>query len=376
MHITVLRDDLLHAVGPIQAVVDPRRSLPIPSHLLIATSPPCDLRSPSGLSISGTDLDIGVRKRVPGQILEEGSIALPAKKLHEMIRELPAASVDVAVDAALTATIACGHSEFRVKGLPKDDFPSMHEPHESALVLDRRLFCNMIRGTLFAVSSNQTRQTLNGLLFRVTPTHITMVATDGHRLAITTHELPPTPHHPPAAIEAILPRKAAAETLKLLRDEPGEIDIHLLDNHLLLHTDDTIIETRLIEGRFPNYEQIIPTTATKQVTVNRQALLAGLRRTSTVLEERTVLTTLTLTPGMLLLSCANPDLGHARERLEVEYQHEDMRVGFNARYILDFLNVLTADDVTIQLQDPLSPALFAPKNDTRHTCVIMPLRIS
>lgn len=366
MHIKVLRDDLLNGVGPIQAVVETKRSLPILSHLLLETSPPC-------LSVFGTDLDVGVRKRVPGQVLKEGSIALSARKLYEIVRELPATSVDLTVDADLTATITCGSSEFRIKGLSRDDFPSMREPKQGGIVLDRRLFRDMIRRTLFAVSSDQTRYTLNGILFRVTPKDIRMVATDGHRLAMTTIDCDVIKDGSP--MEAIIPRKAAGETLKLLREEPGEIAIEISENHLLLQTDDTLIDARLIEGQFPNYEQVIPANATKEVTVNREAFLAGLRRTSTVLGERALPTTMKLTPGKLLLSCVNLDLGEARERLDVEYQHEEMSVGFNARYILDFLGVLTTEQATIRLQDPLSPALFAGKDDKRYTCVIMPMRI-
>ncbi len=368
MHIKVLRDDLLNGVGPIQAVVETKRSLPILSHLLLETSP-------SYLSVFGTDLDIGVRKRVPGQVVKEGSIALSARKLYEIVRELPATSVDLSVDGELTATITCGNSEFRVKGLSRDDFPSMREPKQNGIVMDRRLFRDMIRRTLFAVSSDQTRYTLNGILFRVTPKDVKMVATDGHRLAMTNHELSSDSCQLTVAIDAIIPRKAAAETLKLLREEPGQITIEISDNHLLLQTDDTLIDARLIEGQFPNYEQVIPANATKEVTINREAFLAGLRRTSTILGERALPTTMKLTPGRLLLSCVNLDLGEARERLDVEYQHDEMSVGFNARYILDFLGALTTEQATIRLQDSLSPALFAGKDDKQYTCVIMPMRL-
>jgi DNA polymerase-3 subunit beta len=373
MHITVLRDDLLNGVGPIQAVVETKRSLPILSHLLLEASP-------SHLSVFGTDLDIGVRKRIPGQVEKGGSVALSARKLYEIVRELPATSVDLVVDEELTATITCGNSEFRIKGLSRDDFPLMREPKRSGIVLDRRLFRDMIRRTLYAVSSDQTRYTLNGILFRVTPKDVKMVATDGHRLAMTSHERSTeggdTPHPSPfTPFDAIIPRKAAAETLKLLREEPGEIAVEVSENHLLLQTDDTFIDTRLIEGQFPNYEQVIPANATKEVVVNREAFLAGLRRTSTILGERALPTTMKLTPGKLLLSCVNLDLGEAKERLDVEYQHEEMTVGFNARYILDFLGALTAEQATIRLQDSLSPALFAGKDDTRYTCVIMPMRL-
>ncbi len=235
----------------------------------------------------------------------------------------------------------------------------------------------MIRRTLFAVSSDQTRYTLNGILFRVSPKDVKMVATDGHRLAMTNHELSGRGESSftPIPVDAIIPRKAAAETLKLLREEPGEVTIEISDNHLLLHTDDILIDARLIEGQFPNYEQVIPAHAAKEVTVNREALIAGLRRTSTILGERAVPTTMKLTPGKLLLTCVNLDLGEARERLDVEYQHEEMSVGFNARYILDFLGALTTDQATIRLQDPLSPALFTGKDDMRYTCVIMPMRL-
>lgn len=366
MHIRVTRDDLFSSVGPIQAVVETKRSLPILSHLLIEASP-------AHLSVFGTDLDLGVRKRLPGQVLSEGSIALSARKLYEIIRELPAANVELATDGDMTATITCGKSEFKMKGLPRDDFPSMREPKGTGILLDRRLFRDMIRRTLFAVSSDQTRYTLNGILFRVTQKDVRMVATDGHRLAMTTHDLHLIKDGGP--LEAIIPRKAAAETLKLLREEPGEIEIEIAENHLLLSTEQTLIDARLIEGQFPNYEQVIPTAATKQATLDREAFLAGLRRTSTIMGDRMVPTSMELKRESLLLSCVNLDLGEARERLEVDYQQEEMVIGFNARYILDFLSVAEGEKVTIHLQDPLSPALFRIKDETRYSCVIMPMRI-
>jgi DNA polymerase-3 subunit beta len=328
---------------------------------------------PTRLSVFGTDLDVGVRKQLPAEVLKQGSIALSARKLYEMIRELPTGTVELSVDADLTATIACGNSEFRMKGLPKDDFPSIREPKNRNIVLERRAFRDMIRRTLFAVSSDQTRYTLNGILFRATPKDVRMVATDGHRLAISTLEIDVTKDSGP--IDAIIPRKAAAEMLKLLREDPGEIEIQTSENHLLLSSDQTLIDARLIEGQFPNYEQVIPTAATKLVTLNREAFLSGLRRTSTILGERIVPTTMALKPGKLLLSCINLDLGEARERLDVEYEHEEMTVGFNARYILDFLGVAEGEQVSIQLQDALSPALFRAKEDKRYCCVIMPMRV-
>jgi DNA polymerase-3 subunit beta len=366
MHIRISRDDLFSGVGPIQAVVETKRSLPILSHLLLEASN-------THLSVFGTDLDLGVRMRLPAEVLKEGSIALSARKLYEIIREFPAATVDLTVDGEMTATISCGSSEVRMKGLPRDDFPSIREPKKRGIVLDRRQFLAMIRRTLFAVSSDQTRYMLNGILFRVTPKDIKMVATDGHRLAMTTFESDLAKDSSP--IDIIIPRKAAAETLKLLREEPGEVEIETAENHLLLSTDHTLIDARLIEGQFPNYEQVIPTTATKQVTVNRGALIAGLRRTSTILGERTVPTTMELKPGKLLLRCVNLDLGEARERIEIEYEHEEMVVGFNARYILDFLSVVEGEQVTIHLQDPLSPALFRAKDEKGYSCVIMPMRV-
>lgn len=366
MRIRVARDDLFSSVGPIQAVVETKRSLPILSHILLEASP-------NRLSIFGTDLDIGVRKRLPGNVLAEGAVALSARKLYEIIRELPAADVELVSDADMTVTITCGKSEFRMKGLPRDDFPLMREPKTKGILVERRLFRDMIRRTLFAVSSDQTRYTLNGILFRVTQKDIRMVATDGHRLAITTQDLDLIKDGEP--VEAIIPRKAAAETLKLLREEPGEIEIEIAENHLLVSAEQTLIDARLIEGQFPNYEQVIPTAASKRVTLDREALQAGLRRTSTIMGDRTVPTSMELKRGSLLLSCVNLDLGEAREQLEAEYQQEEMVIGFNARYILDFLGVVEGEKITIHLQDSLSPALFRAKDDAKYSCVIMPMRI-
>jgi DNA polymerase-3 subunit beta len=366
MRVKISRDDLFSGVAPIQTVTEAKRSLPILSHLLLEAS--------SGhLSVFGTDLDAGIRRRLPGEVLREGAIALSARKLYEIIRELPPATIEVVTDDDLTATIACGRSHFRLKGLPKDDFPSIREPRHTGVVLDRRLLRDMIRRTVFAVSSDQTRYTLNGILFRLTAKDVRMVATDGHRLALTVTQTDSLGAHEP--IEAIVPRKAAAEALKVFKDEAGDVQIETAENHLLFSTDQTLLDTRLIEGQFPNYEQVIPAVTAKQVTVDREALLTGLRRTSAIMGDRTVPTLLELKRGSLVLSCVNLDLGEAREQIEVDYEHEEMAIGFNARYILDFLGVVEAERVTINLQDPLSPALFRAKDDTTYSCVIMPMRL-
>jgi DNA polymerase-3 subunit beta len=196
-----------------------------------------------------------------------------------------------------------------------------------------------------------------------------MVATDGHRLAVADLSSRVAQWEG----EALIPRKAAAEILRMLHG--GEVTLHLTPSHTLVQFDEAQLNARLIEGQFPNYQQVIPTSTTKHVNVTREALSGALRRTSAILGERAAPTTLDLKGGQAVVGCVNAEVGEARERVAVEYAGEGISVGFNARYLLDFLSVVEEEEIEIHLNDALSPILFRPKGNESYKCVIMPMRI-
>jgi DNA polymerase-3 subunit beta len=367
MHIRVERDAFVDALGPVQSVVEVKKALPILSHVLLDASP-------EGLSLFGTDLDVGLRKQISAEVFRPGAITLSAKKLYEIAKELPSAPVELQADPDLQVAISCQRSNFRMKGLSREEFPSLPDLRgDGELILEAKLFRDMLRKTIFAVSSDQTRYALTGILLQAHSDGLNMVATDGHRLALVRMNRPEASGT--AVIDALIPRKAMVEAVKIARDEVGDVRIRLSDNQLILQQDTTTLVARLIDGQFPNYDQVIPPATPNQINISKDALHGALRRTSAIMGERTTPTEFDFQTGRLLISCVNMDLGEAHEEVEIAYTGEGVKIGFNARYILEFLSAVDSDLITLHLTDPLSPAIFRSAGDEKYSCVIMPMRI-
>ncbi len=367
MHIRVERDAFVDALAPIQGVVEAKKTLPILSHLLLEASH-------DDVWLFGTDLDVGVRRGLAAEVLKPGTVALSAKKLYEVARELPQAPVELQADADLQVAIRCQRSSFRMKGLPRDDFPSLPDlKPDGELLLETQSFRDMLRKTLFAVSSDQTRYALTGVLVQVLASEVRMVATDGHRLAFV--RVPRPADKGSGTLEALVPKKAMVEAMKITREDGGDVRMWLADNQLILAQEASTLVARLIDGQFPNYDQVIPVPSPSKILIGTEALQGALRRTSAIMGERTTATEFDFRSGRVIVSCVNMDLGEAHEELEASYNGEGLKVGFNARYILEFLAAIDSAEVSLSIADPLSPALFRPAGDDAYGCVIMPMRI-
>jgi DNA polymerase-3 subunit beta len=269
-------------------------------------------------------------------------------------------------------TLRCLRSSFRLKGLGREEFPAIPAmTTDGGITIGSSLFRDMLRKTLFAVSSDQTRYALTGVLVQVQASEVRMVATDGHRLALVKAPRPGGA----GTLDALVPKKAMGEAAKIMREEGKDVRLWLSDNQLILQQEASTLLARLIDGQFPNYDQVIPGANPRLITLEKAALDGALRRTSAIMGERTTPTEFQFRPGRALLSCINIDLGEAHEELEVSYEGEELRVGFNARYILDFLAAVDEEQVTVQIADPLSPALFRAAGNEGYGCVIMPMRI-
>jgi DNA polymerase-3 subunit beta len=231
----------------------------------------------------------------------------------------------------------------------------------------------MARRAIIAVSSDQTRYTLNGVLLQVRAEDVRAVATDGHRLALA--RAPRQGNAEAIGMEALIPKKAVSEALKLLRDDDGELVLRLGENQLVLEDAHHTLTTRLIEGQFPNYEQVLPVGSAPSLEVGREALAGALRRATAIMADRAAPTVFEVRPGKLTVSCENLDLGDSREELDATYGGEEIRLGLNARYVLEFLGVVESERVTAGIGDALSPTVFRPAGDETYTCVIMPMRI-
>jgi DNA polymerase-3 subunit beta len=367
MHIRVERDAFVDALGPVQGVVEAKKTLPILSHLLLEASP-------DGVWLFGTDLDVGLRRGLTAEVITPGAVALSAKKLYEIARELPQAAVELQADADLQVAIRCQRSSFRMKGLPRDEFPSLPDlKGDDRIALETRPFRDMLRKTLFAVSSDQTRYALTGVMMQVQAEEIRMVATDGHRLALV--RAPRRAGKGGDTLEALVPKKAMVEAAKITRDDGGDVRVWLAENQLILHQEASTLVARLIDGQFPNYDQVIPVPGPRKIIIGKEALQGALRRTSAIMGERTTATEFEIRPGRVLVSCVNMDLGEAHEEIEATYDGDGLKIGFNARYVLEFLAAIDAADVALHITDPLSPALFQAAGDEAYGCVIMPMRL-
>ena len=366
MHIRVERDAFVDALGPIQGVVEAKKTIPILSHLLLEASP-------DGVWLFGTDLDVGLRRGLTAEIIQPGAVALSAKKLYEIARELPQAPIELHTDPELQVAIQCQRSNFRLKGLPRDEFPSLPDlKGDGGITLGSGLFRDMLRKTLFAVSSDQTRYALTGVLLQAVESELRMVATDGHRLALVRVARSAAKD---AGLEALVPKKAMVEAAKITRDEATEVRMWLAENQLILAQGTSTLVARLIDGQFPNYDQVMPTAGPPRILIAREALQGALRRTSAIMGERTTATEFEFRSGRVVVSCVNLDIGEAHEELEAGYEGDAFKVGFNARYILDFLGAIDGGEVSLNITDPLSPAIFRASGDETYGCVIMPMRI-
>ena len=367
MHIQVLRGPFLSTLAQIQGVIEAKRTLPILSHLLLEAKE-------NTISISGTDLDVSIRTTLDGDVKNEGRVAVSGKKLYEIARELPDSSIDLRWREPQNLEILCAKSVFRLKGAAAEEFPAFPEIAEgTGITVSAETLRGIIPKVLFAVSTDQTRPTLTGALLQITASDLRIVATDGHRLSLVTTSFDSAKDQD--MLEAIIPRKALVELGKMLKDESGEVRLIPLGHQMGFLLPQSRLISRLIEGQFPNYEQVLPSPSGPGAVVRREDFLGALRRTSTIAGDRATPTVLDLRGGRLLISCTNVDLGEAREELSVDYRGSEVTVGFNAKYLLDFLGVVEGAEVSMRIQDPLSPALFEPAKGEGFNCVIMPMRI-
>ena len=368
--------ELARALARSQGIVERKSTMPILSHVLLEAG------KATQLQVSATDLDISVSSEHECEVSKDGKVAVPAKQLFEIVKALPERDAILKRASNNYLEVRSGAAEFRLVGLPAEDFPALPRFDKVPLVaIEPAQLLQMIELTAFAVSSDETRYNLNGVFFEPVDGSLRTVATDGHRLSLAEREMPGDFH---VKKWVILPRKGLGEMKKLLLEaEEGETRLGFVENSAVLQRPKVSLVMRLIEGVFPDYRQVIPKAGEKSFTVGRDRLLDALRRVSLLSSEKAHAVKLELEPGLLRVLSQNPDLGEAREDLPVEYQGEPLKIGFNARYLIDVLTALAAlepaavQDVVVDLADDLSPGVIraAGESKTRFTSVVMPMRI-
>jgi len=364
MEVVIDRDAFLKGLQMVQNIVEPRQTLPILANVLLEAAG-------DGVRLTATDLEVGARVSVPAKVAAKGSITVSARKLSEIVKELPAAAVALKVSENVTVTLRCGGATYRMVGLAPDDFPPVVPASPQSWVgIEAKVLREMLTQTSFAVSHDETRYALNGVLFAFQGKDVRMVATDGHRLALSMRSL----GQGVASATGIVPRKAVTEIMRVI-GAGEEVQIAITENQFVLQMPNFVMTARLIEGQFPNYEAVIPKAHPGRLTTARAALSAALRRVAVMAEERNKPVKLALSPASLKVSASSQELGEAEEILDVDYAGDEMVIGFNSRYLLEAMAALEKDQVVLEIKDAQSPGLIKSVEGEGYCCVIMPMRI-
>jgi len=364
MKIAVTKEALLEGLQRIQNVVSTRPTLPVLTNALLEADE-------NGLRLTTTDLEVGIRCRIDARVEKQGAITLPARKLVSIIRELPNSEIVIEVDAKNAASIRCGASFFKIFGLPREEyppFPIFNEPQ--SLSIKQSELKDGLRKTSYAISGDEARYVLNGILFSLADNKLTLVATDGRRMALFDSDLEfPQSHER----DFILPTKAVTELQRLLSEE-GEVVIFTSENLVSFELNGAQLVSKLVEGTYPNYRQVIPGEATERVTLEREALYNCVRRVSLLSTDKTSSVRLALTKNNLDISANTPDVGEAKESMSIPYRGRDLTIAFNPEFLMDPLRNLPNDEIFLELIDEMSPGVI--KIPTPFLYVIMPMRVS
>lgn len=369
MKFTVAKDQLLNGLQAVQNIVSARTTLPILSNVLLRAGE-------ARLDLTATDLDVTISCGVEAAIRKQGGTTLPVKKLFSIVRELGAPEIEFEVDEKNGCKIKAGSSYYRINGLPPEEFPPLPKFAESRTVtLPQAKVKSMLKRTCFAVSTDETRYVLNGIFFSFKEHKLTLVATDGRRLALTDEELDIGEER---AMEFIVPTKAINELSRLLQDD-GDAEIKVSENQAAFNlkgekSPPTLIITKLVEGNYPNYKQVIPGEAAERIALGREELLQALRRAEIMTSDKSNSVKLAFSANTLALTANTPEVGEARESLAVNYKGQDLAVAFNPAYLMDPLKALDEDEVFLELTDELSPGVLRVNGPFLY--VIMPMRMS
>ena len=372
---SIAKQELQKGLARIQSIVEKRNTMPILANVLLEARKARGAEG--GLTLMATDLEVGIRGRHAAEVERAGSVTVAAKKLFEIVRELPDEPVQLEVTSDAYLSVRCARAEFSLAGSASEEYPTLPAATPERMVtLQAAVLSQMIERTMYAASADETRYNLNGVYLETLTEagKLRMVATDGHRLAYVDRSLG-------ADVEAlssgvIVPRKGLAELKRLVDEEDAdEVEIGFEGNSALVRKGDVTLVMRLIEGEFPNYRQVIPSDEGQTLVLATEPFQHALRRVALLSAERSRAVKVELAPGVLRLSSANPDLGEAHEELDVDYEGEEIGIAFNARYLMDALAVVHAKEVRFSFRDGLSPARLVPTDDPDSLAVVMPMRL-
>ncbi|MFC3552310.1 DNA polymerase III subunit beta [Lysobacter cavernae] len=366
MRFSLQREVFLKPLAQVVNVVERRQTLPVLANLLVQVKD-------GQLSLTGTDLEVEMVSRVMVDDAQDGETTIPARKLFEIVRALPDGSKVTVSQTADKISVQAGRSRFTLASLPANDFPSIDEVEATERVrVPEAALKELIERTAFAMAQQDVRYYLNGLLFDLRETSLRCVATDGHRLALCEADYEGSAQ---TKRQIIVPRKGVQELQRLLEGGERELELEMGRGHIRVKRDDVTFTSKLIDGRFPDYEAVIPIGADREVRIEREALRASLQRAAILSNEKYRGVRIEVSPGQLKISAHNPEQEEAQEEVEADTKVDDLAVGFNVNYLLDALTALKDEHVVIALRDANSSALVREAANDRCRHVVMPLRL-
>jgi DNA polymerase-3 subunit beta len=371
MELVVRKTDLLRELQLFQGIVERKNTIPILANVLLEANG-------AEVKMLATDLEVGLRSKCTANVSKGGSLTLPAKKLYEIIKALPETDVRIEEDKG-GVKVAADRFDSRMQTLPREDFPSLPEATGSySVALPRDVLRQMVSKTQFAITGEDTRYFLNGALFIQRPESMSLVATDGHRLALITVARDRAKSKIKTDEDrVILPRKTLLELGRLLAETEGDIEYERGENHLFFELGGRLLISRMIDGQFPAFERVIPKGNDKRVEFDRDRLTSAVKRVALLSNERSRAVKFQIDKGKVEIASSSPEFGEAKEILMVDYAAAPVTICFNAQYILDFLGVVETDTVSLDFKDEMSQAVLKPigADGYDYTYVIMPMRI-
>ena len=370
MELVVRKNDLLRELQLFQGIVERKNTIPILANVLMEAKG-------DQVSFLATDLEVGLRSKCAATVTKAGSLTLPAKKFYEIVKSLPDTDIRIAEDKG-GVKIAADRFDSRMQTLPREDFPTLPESGGTpTAALARSAVKEMVAKTQFAITGEDTRYFLNGALFVLKPEEMSLVATDGHRLALVSVTRDGKARSDADESKAILPKKTLGELGRLLSEGDGDIGYERGENHLFFQVGDRMLISRMIDGQFPAYERVIPKGNDKHIEFERDRLTNAVKRVALLSNERSRAVKIQIEKGKVDVTSSSPDLGEAKETLPVEYTGGPMQICFNAQYVLDFLAAVATDVVSLELKDEVSQAVMKPvgAEGYDYTYVIMPMRV-
>jgi DNA polymerase III subunit beta len=368
MKFTVTRNALLNELNLVQGVIEKKSTIPILSNILLEAAG-------EHIDIAATDLDVTIRCGCPAAVDSEGATTISARRLFDIVRLLPdGVDIEFTLLENDWVELRSGNTQYKIVALPKDNFPSIPEAAPATAMIPGALLRSMIQKTMFAITQEESRYSLNGALLALFPNEIRMVATDGHRLALVskTMEIPGID----GEVRALIPRKTLVEIQKLIGDQDVIIEFGRDENHLFFGAGNKRLVSRILAGQFPNYELVVPRDNDKFIVSTTRALGDGIRRAAVMSDEKLRAIRLSFKSGALELTASCAEAGEAREVVPIEYEGESIDIGFNPHYLLDFIGACNADSVSISIKDSETQGLLRPgaPSDLDYRYVVMPMK--